>query len=306
MLRPNRVSLAAVPQPKTKVSFAVPRGGCDCHVHVFGDPQRYPFWEGRSYTPEPATVEDLRQLLKALRLERVVIVQPSVYGTDNSCTLDGIRALGNRARGVVVIDDKTPEAALDEMHRIGTRGIRLNLSTLGITDPAAARQRLKSAVERAKKRNWHIQMNLQPDTLDGLREDLMTLPVPPVIDHFGGVTAARGLEQPGFGALVSLVKAGKAFVKISGAADSVSKQPDLADVAPFARALVDANAQRILWGTNWPHPGSASLPGRKATDLAQHMQTDDGKVMNMLPLWVPDAETRRMILVENPARLYGF
>jgi predicted TIM-barrel fold metal-dependent hydrolase len=306
MFRSNGVALAAAPRPSTKVSFDVPRGGCDCHVHVFGDPQRYPFWTGRTYTPEAASVEELRQLLHALRLDRVVIVQASVYGTDNSCTLDGIRALGNRARGVVVIDDKTSEAALDEMHRVGVRGIRLNLSTLGITDPAAARQRLQAGVERVKNRNWHIQMNMQPGTLEALREELMALPVPLVIDHFGGATAAQGMQQTGFGTLVNLVKAGKTFVKISGGADLVSKQPDLADVAPFARALVDANARRILWGTNWPHPGSASVPGRKPTDLAPHVQIDDGKVMNVLPVWVPDAATRRMILVENPARLYGF
>jgi predicted TIM-barrel fold metal-dependent hydrolase len=302
----NDGTVAAAPQPRTKVSFNVPPGGCDCHVHVFGDPARYPFWAGRSYTPEPATVEELGRLLQALHLDRVVIVQPSVYGTDNSCTLDSIRGLGKRARGVVVIDDKTTEASLDEMHRAGARGIRLNFSTLGITDPAAARQRLQAGVERVRNRSWHIQINTQPGTIEALREELMALPVTLVIDHFGGATAARGIEQPGFGTLVNLVKAGKAYVKISGSADLVSTQPDLSDVAPFARALVAANPRRILWGTNWPHPGSASVPGRKPTALARHVPTDDGKVLNMLPVWVPDAATRRMILVENPARLYGF
>jgi predicted TIM-barrel fold metal-dependent hydrolase len=105
---------------------------------------------------------------------------------------------------------------------------------------------------------------------------------------------------------VNLVKSGKAYVKISGSADSVSTQPDLADVAPLARALVAANPDRILWGTNWPHPGSTPVPGRKPTDLAPHVQTDDGKVLNLLPVWVPDAATRRLILSDNPGRLYGF
>jgi predicted TIM-barrel fold metal-dependent hydrolase len=294
------------PQPGSQVSFYIPPGGCDCHVHVFGDPKRYPFWDGRSYTPEPATVEELRGLLQALHLDRVVVVQPSVYGTDNSCTLDSIRTLGKRARAVVVIDHKTSEASLDEMHRAGVRGIRLNFSTLGITDPAAARQRLLAGVLRVKNPNWHIQINTQPGTIEALHEELKALPVTLVIDHFGGMTAARGIEQPGFGTLVSLVKAGKAYVKISAAADSVSTRPDLSDVAPFARALVAANPRQILWGTNWPHPGSAAIAGRKPTDLAPHVPTDDGKVLNMLPVWVPDAATRRMILVENPARLYGF
>ena len=306
MSRNRREAQAAAPQPRTKVNFDVPPHGCDCHVHVFGDRARYPFWEGRSYTPEPASVEELRRLLKALLLERVVVVQPSVYGTDNSCTLDGVRALGARARGVVVVDEKTTEAALDEMHRIGARGIRLNLATLGISDPAAARQRLRAGVARVKDRKWHIQMNTQPGTIEALREDLAALPVPLVIDHFGGAQAARGLEQPGFATLVILVKTGKAYVKISGGADSVSTQPDLSDVAPLAKALVAANPQRILWGTNWPHPGSTAVPGRKSTDLAAHVPTDDGRVLNLLPAWVPDAATRRTILVENPARLYGF
>jgi predicted TIM-barrel fold metal-dependent hydrolase len=229
-----------------------------------------------------------------------------VYGTDNTCTVDGIRARGNRARGVAVIDDKTSEADLDAMAKAGIRGIRLNLATSGITDPSAARQRFETAVARVKNQNWHIQFNTQPSIIEALGQQLLASPVPLVIDHFGGATAARGVEQPGFGALVSLVKSGKAYVKISGSADSVSTKDDLSDVAPLARALVAANPQRILWGTNWPHPGSSPVPGRKPTDLALHVQTDDGKVLNMLPVWVPDAATRKLILVDNPARLYGF
>jgi predicted TIM-barrel fold metal-dependent hydrolase len=297
---------AAVPQPKTKVNFDVPPGGCDCHVHVFGDPKQYPFFAGRTYTPETASVKELEQLLSALRLERVVIVQPSVYGTDNSCTLDGMRALGNRARGVAVIDDKTPDAQLDAMAKAGIRGIRLNLATAGITDPATARARFQNAVARAKGRGWHIQFNTQPTIIEALNDMFMASPVPIVIDHFGGATGKGGVQQPGFGAMVNLVKAGKAYVKISGAADSVSTLPDYADAAPLARALVAANPQRILWGTNWPHPGSNPVPGRKSTDLALHMQTDDGKVLNLLPVWVPDAATRKLILADNPARLYGW
>jgi predicted TIM-barrel fold metal-dependent hydrolase len=304
LLGSARTAAAAAPQPQTKVNFDVPPGGCDCHVHVFGDPKKYPFFEGRGYTPEMASVDELRQLLSALRLQRVVIVQPSVYGTDNSCTIDGMRELGGRARGVAVIDDKTTDAQLDAMGRAGIRGIRLNLATAGINDPSAARQRFDNAVARIRNRGWHIQINTQLPVIDALSQHLLASPVPIVIDHFGGAVAARGVDQPGFGALLILVRSGKAYVKISGSADSVSTQPDLADVAPLAQALVKANPQRILWGTNWPHPGSAPVPGRKPTDLALHMRTDDGKVLNLLPTWVPDAATRRLILTENPARLY--
>ena len=302
----ERALIAAAPQPKTPVNFDVPPGACDCHVHVFGDPKKYPFFAGRTYSPETASADELKALLSALRLERVVIVQPSVYGTDNSCTLDGLQALGGRARGVAVIDDKTTDAQLDAMGKAGIRGIRLNLATAGINDPSVARQRFENAVARARNRGWHIQFNTLPPVIEALSPQLLASPVPIVIDHFGGATASAGLTQPGFGALVNLVKSGKAYVKISGSADLVSTQADLADVTPFARALVEANPQRILWGTNWPHPGSNPVPGRKPTDLAPHVQTDDGKVLNLLPVWVPDAATRRLILSENPARLYGF
>jgi predicted TIM-barrel fold metal-dependent hydrolase len=229
-----------------------------------------------------------------------------VYGTDNSSTLDGMRALGDRARGVAVIDEKTTDAQLDAMGKIGIRGIRLNLATAGVNDPAIARQRFENAVARVRNRGWHIQFNTQLPVIDALSQQFLASPVPIVIDHFGGAIAARGVDQPGFGALVNLVKAGKAYVKISGSADLVSTESDLSDVAPFARALVSANPQRVLWGTNWPHPGSNPVPGRKPTDPAPHVQTDDGRVLNMLPVWVPDAATRRLILTDNPARLYGW
>ena len=306
ILSRNELTHAAAPQPRTKVTFDVPSGATDCAVHVFGDPKRYPYWEGRTYTPEPATVAELRQFLQALRLDRVVVVQATPYGTDNTCVIESIRELGNQGRGVAIIDEKTTEASLDEMHRAGVRGIRLNLGNLGVTDITAARQRLKVGVERTKNRKfWSIQISGTPATFEALREELMAAPVPLVVDHFGGVAVERGIDQPGFGTIVNLVKSGKAYVKISNA-ENVSRQPDLSDLAPFAKALISANPQRVVWGTAWPHPTAGAVPGRKSTDLALHVQTDDGKALNMLPAWVPDAAMRRMILVENPARLYEF
>jgi predicted TIM-barrel fold metal-dependent hydrolase len=259
------------------------------------------------YTPEPASVSELLALQKALHMDRVVIITPSVYGTDNSITLDAIKELGARARGVAVIDEHTPDATLDAMVRNGIRGIRLNLTTSGITDPAAALPRFQAAAARAKAHALHIQLNTSLRVIDALKQQLLASPVTLVFDHFGGALGAAGVNQPGFGALVALVQAGKAYVKISGAADLIStKAPDYPDVLPLARALVSANPQRILWGSNWPHPDSATRPGRKATDLAPNMQIDDGLVLNLLPVWVPDAATRKLILVDNPARLYGY
>ena len=294
-------------QPSTKVNFDVPAGACDCHVHIFGDPQRYPFFSGRVYTPETASTSELRAMQDALHMDRVVVVHPSVYGTDNSCTLDAVKSLGARARGVAVIDAATPDAALADMAKSGIRGIRLNLTTAGITDPAVALQRFQAAADRAKAHGFHIQLNTSLRVIETLSPQLLASPVTLVFDHFGGAVASAGVNQPGFGALVNLAKSGKAYVKISGAADSVSTQaPGYADVLPLARALVEANPQRILWGSNWPHPDSTTRPDRKNTDLAPNVQIDDGLVLNLLPVWVPDPATRRAILVENPARLYGF
>jgi predicted TIM-barrel fold metal-dependent hydrolase len=294
------------PQPATKVHFDVPRGACDCHVHVFGPRDRYPLFAGRTYSPDTATVQELKPHLAALHLDRVIVVQPSVYGTDNACTLDAIRELGDRARGVAVIDEKTPDAELDRMAKDGgIRGVRLNLSQVGINEPAAALKAFQAVASRAKPRGWHVQFNTSLQIIEAIAPQLLASPVPVVFDHFGGARGSAGVNQPGFAAMVNLVKVGKAYVKISGAADSVSTNPpDYPDALPLARALVAANPQRILWASNWPHPGSA--PGRKISELSPNNDVDDGLVLNLLPVWVPDAATRRVILVDNPARLYGF
>ena len=176
MLRHDGIAHAAAAQPRTKVSFDVPPGATDCAVHVYGDPKRHPYWEGRTYTPEPATVAELKQVMRALGLDRVVVVQASTYGTDNSCVVDSIRELGSGARGVAVIDDKTTEASLDDMHRGGIRGIRLSLGNQGVTDLAAARQRLKVAGDRMKNRKgWSVLISGSPATWDALRVELAAL-----------------------------------------------------------------------------------------------------------------------------------
>ena len=299
----SRTVSATASQPETKVNFDVSPRATDCAVHVY-EPKRFPYWEGRSYTPEPATLAELRQLLHTLKLERVVVVQATSYGTDNACVVASLRELGNRARGVAIIDEKTPEASLDDMHRAGIRGVRLTLNNLASTDPAAARQRLKMTIDRLRTRkNWSLQLSTNVATYEILRDELFAMPMPLVVDHFGQVQAAQGTGQRGFSTVLELVKSGKAYVKISNP-HSISRQPDLSDVAPFAEALIAANPQRVVWGTAWPHPTAGAA--RKPTDLSPHQQIDDGRAMNMLPVWVPDVATRKMILVDNPARLYEF
>jgi predicted TIM-barrel fold metal-dependent hydrolase len=245
-------------------------------------------------------------LHKALRMERVVIVTPSIYGPDNSATLFGMKARGATARGVAVIDDKTSDADLDAMNQAGIRGIRLNLATGGVSDPNIGRARLQAGIERVKARGWHIQMFTSLPMISAVKDIVATAPMPLVFDHFGGAQADLGPEQPGFADLVELVRSGKAYVKISGAYRASKLGPDYTDAAPLARALIAANADRIVWGTDWPHPDSVTPAGKQVTDVTPPFQIDDGRLLNQLPVWAPDAAIRKKILVDNPARLYGF
>jgi predicted TIM-barrel fold metal-dependent hydrolase len=302
----GRHALAKASQPATPVNFDIPAHACDCHTHIHGDPEKFPFFAGRVYTPEPASPEQMAALHQALHIERVVIVTPSVYGPDNSATLFGIKARGASARGVAVIDDNTPETDLDAMNEAGIRGIRLNLATGGVSDPNVGRQRMAAAIERVKSRNWHIQMFTNLAMIAAIKDLVAASPVPVVFDHFGGAQGALGPEQPGFAELLALVRSGHAYVKISGAYRASTLAPDYTDVIPLARALIAANADRIIWGTDWPHPNSTTPPGRKPTEVTPLLQIDDGRLLNQLAVWAPDAAIRNRILVDNPARLYGF
>ncbi|SDP18798.1 amidohydrolase family protein [Afipia sp. GAS231] len=293
-------------QPATPVNFEIPAGACDCHTHIHGDPAKFPFFAGRVYTPELASPEEMSGLHKTLKIERVVIVTPSVYGPDNSSTLYGMMARGASARGVAVIDDKTPESDLDTMQKQGFRGIRLNLATGGVNDPTVGRPRFSAAVERVKARGWHVQLFTSLAMISAIKDLVAASPVPVVFDHFGGAQAALGVGQPGFADLVELVKSGKAYVKISGAYRASKNGPDYADATPLAQALIAANADRIVWGTDWPHPDSVTPAGKQITDVTPLFQIDDGRLLNQLPVWAPDAAIRKKILVDNPARLYRF
>jgi len=288
-------------------SFAMPAGACDSHTHIFGDPVRFPFWSGRTYTPPRADVADWESIHRTLGMDRGVLVQPSVYGTDNRCTLDAIGRLGGRARGVAVIAEAASAAELDALHQGGVRGIRVNLETFGIGDPAAASARLRHSLEQLAHRPWHVQLFVRSSIISTLESVVVDSPLPIVFDHFGGVRADAGLNDAGFQTLVRLVRSGKAYVKVSGAyRASASGPPDYADVRPFARALIDANPERVIWGSDWPHPDSRLREGARALAISPNLQIDDVATLNQLAVWAPDAAIRRAILVENPARLYGF
>ncbi len=292
---------AKASQPSTPVKFEMPAGACDCHTHIHGDPAKYPWFAGRTYTPELALPEEMSALHKALKIQRVVIVTPSVYGTDNSSNTYGMQARGKDARGVAVIDDKTTDGELATLAGLGYKGIRLNLATSGISDPAVARKRFLAAADRVKNLGWHVQINTSLAVISAMKDALAASPVPIVFDHYGGAKEELGVQQPGFSDLVDLVKSGKAFVKISVTA---GPRENYGHFTPLAQMLIAANVDRILWGTNWPHPNSGS--GNKPTEVTPLWPVDDGLVLNWLPTWAPDAAVRRKILVDNPAKLYGF
>jgi predicted TIM-barrel fold metal-dependent hydrolase len=288
------------------LAFEMPRQACDCHVHVFGDPARYSYAANRTYTPGLAAPDDLLAHQRVLQLDRVVLVQASPYGSDNACTLEGLRRIGGQARAVAVIDEQIGDDALRQMHDAGVRGVRVNLETYGQSDPAVARQALQWTAQRVAPLGWHVQIFTNLAVIAALHKEMHALPTALVIDHFGRAVAAKGPAQAGFDALLALVAAGKAYVKLS-AAHRLSSQPDCADVAPLARALIAANSDRMLWGSDWPHTQGGKPGAPRALETIEPFRPiDDGGALNRLHQWARDRSELEKILVRNPARLYDF
>lgn len=293
----------------TRPRQAAPAGACDCHTHVFGPADRFPMAAERVYTPGPASVEALAALNRTLGLQRVVIVQPSPYGNDNRCTLDGITRLngmGVQARGVAVIDPAViSDAELQAMHDTGIRGVRVNLESVGQQDLGEARAQMQAAARRVAPFGWHVQTYTNLAVIDGLGEVLSDLPTPLVVDHFGRANPALGTTQKGFETLLGLLRGGYAYVKLS-APHRLSDQPEGEATRAMARALIDANPDRAVWGTDWPHPGATPGVARSPDVIETFHPRDDGLALNLLYGWVRSDTELRKILVDNPARLYDF
>jgi len=292
----------------TPLEFALPPDACDCHTHVYADPARFPMAPERVYTPEVVEAEELIGFHRRLGFGRVVVVHPNTHGTDNSVTLYAMRMYGAGARGVALIDERTSDEEIESMTAAGMRGARINLRLKqgDEADVTSGRAQFQALAKRAHQHRWHIQMFTSLQVISGIRELVRDSPVPVVFDHFGGLDAALGAVQPGFADLLELLDSGKVWVKISAAYRSSTQGPEYADVAPFARTLIEANPDRILWGSDWPHPTGVTPPGRLATEITPMKTIDDGALLNQLAVWEPDASVRRKILVNNPARLYGF
>lgn len=271
--------------------YIPPENTCDAHCHVWGPVARFPFAENRPFTPPERTKDDLAALYRRLRIARPVIVQAVVYGTDNGAMLDAIAHSQGRYRGIALIDDSFDEKALARLHEGGIRGVRFGfVRHLGKRPDLAFFRR---TVARIAPLGWHAQIHLDAADLLELREELDRLTIPFVIDHMGRVDAAKGLDQPPFRALLEQVKRENCWVKVSGSDRVSAIGAPFHDAIPFARALIAAAPDRVVWGTDYPH----SNP--------RHLIEDDAGLMELLPL-MADAAGLRKLLVENPARLYGF
>lgn len=267
-----------------------PAGACDCHAHIFGPQQQFPFAPNHGYVPPEASIDTYVKMLRTIGCERAVIVQPSVYGADNRCTVDALRSGKFAFRGVAVIDDKTTDSQLENMHQAGVRGIRLNLKSKGSTSALDNAPRLAA---RIKTLGWHIQFYLDVNALPDIDQKLTKLPVDVVIDHFAHVAVSEGVAAPGFQTLLRLARHERCWFKLIGPYRVSKQPPTFQDVIPFARALVAAAPDRCVWGTDWPHPNADFMP-------------NDGDLADIVLDWIPDENLRKNILVTNPARLYDF
>lgn len=283
------------PEPRAP-RRSLPGNACDCHFHIFGPLDRFPYLEDRSYTPPAAPESAYRHLLHTLGFRRAVYIQPSVYGTDNSRLvqlLDDAKTDRDIAwRGVAVVDASVSDDELARLHALGVRGVRLNLLFRGGVDfDAVAR-----VAERIAPFGWHVQFLVDVSEFPRLAQRLSALPVASVIDHMGHLPVAKGVDDPGFQDLIGLLREDRTWVKLSGPYRMTAlRQPPYTDVDPFAAALIAANPARLLVGTDWPHPGiSVPMP-------------NDGDVMDEALRWLGDDDSLlEQVLVHNPARLYGF
>ena len=278
-----------------KPNFKLPEGSIDTHVHVFED--RYTLSPDRGYNPPQSTLADLKHLHSTLGIDRVVFTQPSVYGADNSAIMEGAAALNaetkDRARAVVAITMDITDDELADLDKAGARGVRLNTDNKG--GMPIELSEISTLTDRISQFDWHIEFLFPGKDIIELVPVFKSIKVPLSIGHFAYQPATAGISAPGFQALLDLVRDGNTWVKISGA-NRVSETdlPPYDDVQPMARALIEANPDRIMWGTDWPHPNKYEV------------NPNDGDPVNAFGDWVPDEEMRRKIMVETPAAFYRF
>ena len=275
-----------------KPEFVPPPGACDSHVHVFGPSDRFPYHPDSTYRPVDAPRERLRSLHGLLGLDRAVIVQATCHGTDNSATLEAVAASGGRWRGVAIVDESFTEKDFAELHAGGIRGVRFSFARHLGGSPDF--ERVRRIAKRVEQFGWHIVVYIEARDIVAFQRELRDFRLPLVFDHMIRVDVAEGVESEPFRLLLDFMRNEDAWVKISCAERLSRGGPPYDDVVPFAQAVIEARSDRVLWGTDWPHPNLwAGMP-------------DDGDLVDLLPRYAPDPATRRKLLVDNPAALYGF
>jgi len=269
----------------------VPANACDCHHHIYGS--QYKVDPRSTLRPGDASVDDYRTLQKRIGTSRNVIVQPSTYGTENAPTLDALVAFGPSARAVVVVDTTVTEAELKRMHGLGARGIRFNLAQAGATTP----DMIEPLAKRINDLGWHIQINAAPTTIMEVMPILEKVPSPIVFDHLAHIPEPDGINHPLFGKVRALIDKGKTWVKLSGAyADTKVGPPTYSDSSAIARAYVMTAPERLVWGSDWPHPGVRD----------PEPKPDDAILIDLMLDWASNEAVRNRIFVDNAAKLYDF
>jgi predicted TIM-barrel fold metal-dependent hydrolase len=272
--------------PKLKM----PADACDCHHHIYDS--KFPIAPSATLKPGDAKAADYQALQKRIGTTRSVVVQPSTYGTDNSCTLEGMAQLGPASRGVAVVDTSVTDAELKRLNGLGIRGIRFNLVQAGATTV----DMLEPLSKRVADLGWHVQIHQTGDGIVKMEDVLQKVASPIVFDHMGRIPKDVGVDHPAYTVISRLIDKGRTWVKVSGAyMDTNVGPPTYADSTKLAQAYVKLAPQRMVWGSDWPHPTA------KDDD-----KPNDATLVDLLTEWAPDEATRRRILVENPAELYGF
>jgi predicted TIM-barrel fold metal-dependent hydrolase len=268
----------------------LPVGACDCHAHVYGRFDEFPLPSAAPFKPSLASIQALENVWQTFGIERSVIVQGSAYGQDHRALLAAIRRAPESRRGVALVGPDTSDSVLDQLHKSGVRGARLNfVRHLG---NGLDETRCREVVRRIQPFGWHLELHIDAEDLEGLEKFVHESPVAIVIDHMGRVDATLGLTQPPFRALLKLISNPHCWVKLSGA-DRLAKRGALEAALSFARSLIDAAPDRVVWGTDWPHVNLDQSYGDEA-------------LFNLLAKMTPDDVSRKRLLVDNPARLYGF
>jgi predicted TIM-barrel fold metal-dependent hydrolase len=287
------------------VDVQMPPNACDCHTHVIGPRSAYPMVEDRHYTPGPAAHDALLAHLARRGLQRVVIVQPSVYGTDNRCMLDSLDRLPGAARGIAVLDDDVDDAALERLHGRGVRGLRVNVESAGVRDARAVQSALARWAARIGSLGWHLQVYAALDTVVALADPLARLAVPVVLDHFAMLAVDTAAGDARAAALLELLRSGNAYIKLSAPYRlSPCGAPDAQHVTRWANAFVQAAPERVLWGSDWPHTFRET--GKSAHEVSRYRTLPAGHLGESIVDWLPTPTLKQQVLVENPARLYAF